>query len=112
MEKNYLYEFDDPYKLLAAVLVGTPEYGPAVLTRMLTDDNFIKSLIIKETRGQDIKGPFLDCIIENVLTEKRRMEYMHEMDKLADYYFKNLDLERLRTELKDFAAECGFNLEV
>lgn len=111
MEKKYLYEFDDPYKLLAATLVGTSEYGPTVLTRMLTDDMFIKSLIIKETRSQDIRGPFLDCIIENILTEKRRMEYMHEMDKLANYYFDNLDLERLRKELKDFASECGFELE-
>lgn len=111
MEKTYLYEFDDPYKLLAATLVGTPEYGPTVLTRMLTDDAFIRSLVIKETRGQDIRGPFLDCVIENILVDKRRMEYMHEMDKLANYYFENLDLEKLRHELKAFAKECGFDLE-
>lgn len=97
LEKRYLYEYDDPYTLLAHHIIGF--YRPADVLRCLTDNSFLKTLIIKEVRQQDIGGPFTDCVIESVLEEKDRMEYMHQLDQLALWYYSRLDKGRLRDEL-------------
>lgn len=97
MNDNYLYEYDDPYRILAYHIVGT--YRPSDVLRTLTDNSYLKILIIKEVRGQDFCGHFIDCIIENILEEKDRMEYMHKLDELATYYYNRLDKGRLRDEI-------------
>lgn len=74
---------------------------------MLTDDDFIYRLIIKETRHQDFSGAFLDCIVQSILDDKRRMEMCHELDKLSTYFFSNLDLGRLRKELETYGEKYG-----
>ena len=102
---RYLYEYDDPYKLLASNVVAYSR--PADVIRLLTDDAFILNYIIKETRGQDMKGPFTDCIIEDILENKDRMEYMNVLDQVAKYYFSKLDKDRLRNEVKSVLKDCG-----
>ena len=81
---TYLYDYDDPYRLLAYHIVGT--YRPADVIRVLTDNSYLRNLISKEVRQQDLGGHFVDCIIENILEDKDRMEYMHALDKLSEYY--------------------------
>ena len=107
---KYLYDYDDPYKLLAHHIVGL--YRPADVLRMLTDNAYIKNRIIKEVRDLDLGGAYIDCIIEGVLEEKDRMEYMHELDKLASYYYSKLDKERLRDEILAVLNEAGVSLGV
>ena len=68
------------------------------------DDDYIYRMVVKEVRGQDFMGPFSDCIITDLLEDKERMEFMHELDKLADYFFKKLDLERLRDKITKYAT--------
>lgn len=102
---DYLYEFDDPYKLLAHHIVGT--YRPSDVLRVLTDNSYLKTLIIKEVRGQDLGGHFVDCIIEHILEEKDRMEYMHKLDELAAYYYSRLDKGRLRDEILSMLNNAG-----
>ena len=105
---NYLYEFDDPYKILAHHIVGT--YRPADVIRSLTDNSYIKTIIIKEVREQDFGGHFIDCIIENILEEKDRMEYMHKLDELAQYYYSRLDKGRLRDEILAVLNSAGVQI--
>lgn len=105
---QYLYNYDDPYKILAASLVAFSR--PAEVMRMLTDDQYILTQIIKETRAQDMCGQFTDCIIEDILYRKNRMEYMRKLDELAAYYYSKLDKERLRRELRRFLADCGIEI--
>lgn len=105
---NYLYEFDDPYKILAHHIVGT--YRPADVLRSLTDNSFIKTIITKEVREQDLGGHFIDCIIENILEEKDRMEYMHKLDELAQYYYSRLDKGRLRDEILAVLNSAGVQI--
>lgn len=105
---KYMYSYDDPYKILASSLIAYSK--PAEVIRMLSDDAFILTQIIKEVRAQDMCGHFTDCIIEDILENKDRMEYMHNLDKLAEYYYSKLDKERLRTELKRFLSECGIEV--
>ena len=105
---EYLYDYDDPYKLLAHHIVGT--YRPADVARVLTDNIFLKTLVIKEMREQDLGGHFIDCIIESILEDKDRMEYMHELDKLASYYYSRLDKGRLRDEILAVLNEAGVEI--
>lgn len=106
--EGYLFEYDDPYKLLAHSIVGY--YRPADVVRMLTDNAFILNCVVKEVRGQDMCGSFVDCIIEEILRKKKRMEYMGELDKLANYYYSQLDKERLRREIRLALDEIGIEV--
>ena len=110
VEDDYFYEMDDPYKLLAHYIVGF--YRPADVLRILTDNAYLKNLVIKEARLMDLGGHFIDCIIEGILAEKDRMEYMHEIDKLGAYYYSRLDKERLRDEILAVLNEAGIGLEI
>lgn len=105
---DYRFEMDDPYKILAHLIVGY--YRPADVLRILEDDEYLATLVQKETRLADIGGWFLDCIIEDVLSQKKRMEYMHELDKLAQYYFDKLNKPRLRKEIRLALGEAGIFL--
>ena len=105
---DYRFEMDDPYKILAHLIVGY--YRPADVLRILEDDEYLATLVQKETRLADIGGWFLDCIIEDVLSQKKRMEYMHELDKLAQYYFDRLNKPRLRKEIRLALSEAGIFL--
>lgn len=108
VEKIYLYAYDNPYKILAHHIVGT--YRPADVLRCLTDNSYLKTLIIKEVRQQDLGGHFIDCIIEHILEDKDRMEYMHKLDELALYYYSRLDKERLRKEILAVLDNAGVEI--
>lgn len=107
-EKKYLYRYDDPYALLAHHIVGT--YRPADVLRCLTDNSYLKALITKEVRLQDMGGHFVDCVIENILEEKDRMEYMHQLDELAGYYYSRLNKGRLRDNILAVLNEAGIEV--
>ena len=98
-------DYDDQYKLLAHHILAV--YSKAEVKRILVDDEFIYHIIIKETRLQDFSGAFLDCIIQSILDDKRRMDMCRELDKLSKYFFSELDLARLRKELEYYATKYG-----
>lgn len=105
---DYLYEFDDPYKILAHHIVST--YRPSDVLRCLTDNAYLKTLVIKEVRLQDFCGHFLDCIIENILDDKERMDYMRKLDELALYYYSKLDRGRLRDQILSVLNSAGIEI--
>lgn len=105
---SYLYEADNPYTILAHAIVGF--YRPAEVLRILADDAYIATLILKETRSADIGGRFLDCVIEDILAHKKRMEYMHRLDELSSYFYQNLDKDRLRKEIRLALIEAGISI--
>jgi len=102
------YDFDDPYTFLALHLISIS--STAGIERILRDDEFLFKMVIKEVRGQDFKGPFLDCIIGQLLEDRERMEMCHELDKLALYFFKKLDLIRLRQTILFYCSK--YNIEL
>lgn len=108
MNNRYLYDYDNPYRILAYHVVG--EYRPADVMRILADDSFLRTIIAKEVRQQDLGGHFIDCIIENILEDKDRMDYMHALDKLSDYYFSKLDKKRLRDEILAVLNSAGIDV--
>lgn len=105
---SYMYSYDDPYTILANLIIGY--YRPSDVLRLMTDDDFLLSIVQKETRQLDIGGWFLDCIVEDILAKKKRMEMMRELDKLAQFFFSNLDKERLRSEIRKYLHEAGITL--
>lgn len=98
-------DYDDPYIMLAHKLIST--HSRAEVERILTDNEFVFRLILKEMRLQDFSGAFLDCIIEDILNNKRRMEMCHQLDRLSKYFYEKLDLKRLRREVKHYAEKYG-----
>lgn len=108
VEKNYQLECDNPYKILASLIVGLDE--PSDVVRIMYDDAYILNRIVKETRSQDMRGRFTDCIVESILEEKSRMEYMERLDELSKYYFSKLDKARLRKEIEVSLKEAGVDL--
>lgn len=108
MNGQYLYSFDDPYKVLAHYIIG--HYRPVDILRILTDNSYIKNCITKEVRQCDMGGPYIDCIIEHILEDKARMEYMRELDRLSAYYYSKLDKNRLREEIKAILDYAGIEL--
>ena len=109
MMNGYLFDYDDPYKILAHYIVGF--YRPADVLRVLTENSYLFTLIQKEVRGLDIGGNFLDCIIEDILADKKRMEYMGHLDILAKYYYDKLDRNRLRNEIRSTLLEMNIDLD-
>lgn len=109
-EPRYLYKYDNPYTILAHYIVGF--YRPADVLRCLTDNAYLATLIQKEVRDLDLRGHFLDCIVEDVLFKKGRMEMMHELDVLGKYFYTKLDKERLRKELLETLAESGVVIQL
>lgn len=109
LNETYLHPYDDPYKCLAAALIET--LTPMEVVRCLSDNEFVFRLLAKEMRSQDLGGPFVDCVVDEILRHKRRMELMRVLDGVSVYFFENLDLDRLRKELRDFCAELGIFLE-
>lgn len=105
---KYAMEIDDPYKILADMIIGF--HRPADVVRILNDDAYILNLICKETRAQDMCGMFTDCIITDILESKDRMEYMGRLDLLSGYYYSKLDKERLRKEITTNLEKSGIEI--
>lgn len=103
-EIKYPHDYDDPYKLLATSLIA--DNDGLVIRSILHDDDFVRRMIIKETRQQDLTGSYTDCIVQTILDDKRRMVLMRELDQLSNFLFENLDLERLRKEIRNFCETC------
>lgn len=101
-------DIDDPYRILASMLVGYSR--PSEVVRTLTDDEYLEMLVRKETRQVELAGWFLDCIVSDLLEKRRRMELVAELDKLAEYLYSCLDKKRLRDEILTALGNSGIQL--
>ena len=100
--------YDDPYRVLAAHLVSV--YPPKTLARILTNSSFVKSIIVKEAKQMDISGAFLDCIDQEVISNDHLRQKNAYLKKLGEFYFSELNVLRLRIEIKRFAEELNVKL--
>lgn len=104
---EYKHEYDDSYKLLAYHLITTNDI--ATVNRMLRDGKFVKRSIVREVRGQDFNGPFIDCLFVAISEEDARMQLMRQLDALGSFLYQKLDLARLRRELYKACEELGLS---
>lgn len=103
--KGYKEKFDDPYKVLSYSLVVN--YPPVTVKRLMKDTKFLRREIIREVRGQDFRGYFTDCLFVSICEEKKRMDLMRQMDVLARFLYQNLDLNRMRAEIRSAYESLG-----
>lgn len=101
--------YDDPYRVLAAHLVSL--YTPRTLQRVLTNSSFVKAVVVKEARQLDIGGIFLDCIDQEIIDNDKLRQKNARLKTLGEFYYSQLDLPRLRSEIRKFADELGVRLD-
>lgn len=101
--------YDDPYAVLSWHLVAV--LSVKSLKSILTNNAFVKHMVIDEVKQLDVSGYFLDCIDEGIQKNWKTREKNKYLKTLGEYYFSELDLPRLREEVKKSAKEMGINLE-
>ena len=53
----------------------------------------------------------MDCIDQEIISNDRIRRKNACMRQVGEFYFSELDLERLRKEIRRFAEEFGVNLD-
>lgn len=102
-------EYDDPYRVLAAHIVSV--FPVATIRRILDNSAFVKSLVVHEAKQMDIGGAFLDCIDQEIIANDMIRKKNVYLKQLGEFYYSELDLERLRKEIRRFVEEFGVSLD-
>lgn len=95
--------YDDPYAFLACFLIS--HMSPPMLEKTLADSDALLRLVRDELYNVDFRGPFLDCIETEILANSNKVEEKHELNKLADYFFSKLDVDRLRKKVLEYQSK-------
>lgn len=103
----YKWDADDPYKMLAFNIIVN--YPIPIIKRMMVDTKFLRREITREVRGQDFRGPFIDCLFVSICEEKKRMELMRQLDSLARFLYDQIDLNRMRREIRNAFRSLGLD---
>ena len=98
-------KFDDEYKILAYSIVVS--YPPETVRRLMKDTKFLRREIIREVRGQDFRGYFIDCLFVSICEDKNRMKLMRQLDQLGRFLYNSLDLNRMRKEIRNAYESLG-----
>lgn len=98
-------KFDDEYKILAYSIIVN--YPPETVRRLMKDTKFLRREIIREVRGQDFRGYFVDCLFVSICENKKRMKLMRQLDQLGRFFYSNLDLGRMRKEVRNAYESLG-----
>lgn len=106
---KYNKPYDNPYAVLAWYIVSLPSLQ--AIKKVLTSDFYVKTLVIEEAKHLDICGHFLDCIDEEVIKKEHIRSKNKWLKALGEFYFSELDLPRLREEVRKYAGEMGLNLD-
>lgn len=104
---EYKHEYDDSYKLLAYHLITTNDI--ATIRRMMKDGKFVRRSIVREVRGQDFNGPFIDCLFVAISENDERMQLMRQLDSLGAFLYHKLSLPRLRREIRKACEDLGLS---
>lgn len=102
-------EYDDPYRVLAAYIMSY--FSAIAVKRVLTSSSFVKSLVINEAKTIDVSGSFIDCIDQEIISNDKIRGKNARLKELGEFYFSELDIERLRKEIRRFAEELGVSLD-
>ncbi len=107
--KDYKNECDDPYKILAANIAA--KFSLASVKRMLSEKDFIRQIIQAEVRDNaDAPGIFCDCVTTELISEKQKVLYREALNNLGLFFFQQLDIDRLRKEIRQFFSECEIDI--
>lgn len=109
MMKDYKNDCDDPYKILAANIAA--KFSLANVQRMLSERDYIRQLIQAEVRDNaDAPGIFCDCVTTELISEKQKVLYREALNTLGLFFYNQLNIDRLRSELRKFFDDCNIDL--
>lgn len=109
MEDKYKNRYDDPYRILACNVCV--QNNIENVRRMLADKDYIRQIVQAEVRDNlDIPGIFSDCITTELISEKQKVLYRDALNQLGLFFYNQLDIPRLRSEIRQFYEECGIDL--
>lgn len=78
---------------------------------MMADKDYIRQIVQAEVRDNlDIPGIFSDCITTELISEKQKVLYRDALNQLGLFFYNQLDIPRLRSEIRQFYEECGIEL--
>lgn len=106
---NRHQEYDDPYRVLAAHIVSV--FSAQNIKRIMTNQAYIKSLVVYEAKTMDLGGAFIDCVDQEIISNDMIRKKNTFLKQLGEFYFSELDIERLRKEIRRFAGELGVSLD-
>ena len=108
--ESYNHNYNNPYRILAATI--STHSTPIELKRIMTDTSYIKKLVLAEVRDNiDIPGKFCDCVTTELITDSEKVLYRTALNELGLFFFKKLDVPRLRAEIRKFHEEMEVPLE-
>lgn len=76
----------------------------------MTNSSFVKSIVVKEAKQMDIGGAFLDCIDQEIISNDHLRQKNVYLKQLGEFYYSELNLLRLRREIKRFAIELNVKI--
>lgn len=85
------------------------DYNIPTVKKILTDNKYVRRTVVREIRGQDLQGDFIDCLFVSIFADKERMELMKQLNALGLFFYHKLDLARLRREIRSAFAEMGLS---
>lgn len=96
---------DDPYKYLAHTLVVT--CSDKQIVDLLHDSKVVKRFIANEINETEFIGDFIDCIMVDVIKQGKSRCIHTALKGTTDFFYKNLDVPRLRKEMLVYCAMYG-----
>lgn len=110
MDKEYSHNYNNPYRLLAATI--SVRFTPTEIKRIMNDSSYIKKLVLAEVRDNiDLPGKFCDCVTTELVTDSKKVMYRTALNKLGMFFFEQLDIPRLRNEIRKYHEEMDLFLE-
>lgn len=101
--------YDDPYAILAARLVV--RYPRAEVSRLMRDPRFVKNMVAREFKSLDLAGDFLDCIISDLCSTGRRMEYVEAQNRFSIELAEKIDYNHLKMCIENICDQLGVILD-
>lgn len=108
--ESYNHNYNNPYRILAATI--STHSTPIEIKRIMTDTSYVKKIVLAEVRDSiDIPSKFCDCVITELITDSEKVSYRTALNELGLFFFKKLDIPRLRAEIRKFHEDMGLSLE-
>ena len=104
-EEKCVANIDDPYRRLAYIIVCRND--PITVKRYLKDYKFVRRAVVREAKELDLSGPFLDCLAVVLKGEDERGDVLRQLGVLGGFFYRKLDLPRLRAEIRSVSQELG-----
>ena len=100
---------DDPYKILALNVMS--KYPDEELCKLLHDAKTVRRYITREVCSVDFYGDFLDCIAVGLIKSGRGRSVNKTLKDTSKFFYKELDMQRFRDELRAYCREFGRQVE-